>query len=170
MTFNFRIDKDAMKQQVDILYLEDANSSNSQFHTSSMSIDKQIERVKLAMARLNGFATDFIPVVFETPERYGYLIEFMVKGGALGRLSIAGLPLRTKKGTQYYSAKVEQARKQALAVAAHMFDAHANSTQHLPMSNPLMMYLLVDGEKTVMQMMVERHELPSTFLLTEATS
>lgn len=168
MSYQFRIDRSAF-QQDGILYLEDATSKNSQFHAVNLSLEEGENRVRMSISKLGGAVVQFIPVIFEQPERYGYLIEYVFKGGAFGQMPIAGLPIRTKKHTQYFPKKVEQARKQALYVAAQMFDSAYNSMRHMPLSNPLLMHLLVDGQKTIAQMIAERQELPEQFLLPEVT-
>lgn len=53
----------------------------------------------------------------------------------------------------------------ALMVAADILDANANAQRHIPLSNPLLLHLLVDGKKTIAQMIAERQELPERFLL-----
>ena len=159
MTYQFRIDPSALKDQ-DILYFEDANSKNSQYHGSHRDIESAQEEVRRAIARLGGAIIQFIPVIFEEPDRCGYLIEYVFRGGAFGQYPIAGLPIRSAT-----EKRRENARVQALMVAAHMLDAAANAQRHMPLSNPLLLHLLADGQKTIAQMIAERQQLPDTFLL-----
>ncbi len=161
MSFTFRIDKSALVE-TDMLFFEDANASNSQYHTSGekRSIESAQEEVRRAFARLGGAVVSFIPVVFEKPDRVGYLIEFVFRGGAYGQFPVAGLPIRTSTDI-----RKTRARVQALMVAADILDANANAARHIPLSNPLLMHLLVDGKQTIAQMIAERQQLPERFLL-----
>lgn len=161
MTFTFKIDPSALAQE-SILYFEDANSSNSQFHAirKSTTIDDCKQRVQVAMSKLGGAPLQFIPVIFENPSRYGYLIEYVFSGGAHGQLPVAGLPLKNESPSNKVAS-----RKQALMVAAHMMNASYNAIQHTPLSNPLLLHLLVDGKQTVAQMIAERQSLPTNLLL-----
>lgn len=165
MTYQFRIDPSALQQQ-DILYFEDANSSNSQFHASHgrRDIPSAQEEVRRAISRLGGAIVQFIPVIFENPDRVGYLIEYVFRGGAFGQYPIAGLPIRSSTEKRH-----EAARIQALMVAAQMLDSAANAQRHMPLSNPLLLHLLADGQKTIAQMIAERQSLPDTFLLTNGS-
>lgn len=124
MTYSFRVDKDALKS-VDILYFEDANASNSQYRTSGdkRSIENAQEQVRRAIARLGGAVVSFIPVIFENPDRVGYLIEFVFRGGAYGQFPVAGLPIRSRTA----EIRKTHARVQALMVAADILDASANA-------------------------------------------
>lgn len=163
MTFTFRIDTEALQGKDGILYFEDANASNSMYHGSKRNLDEAKEEVRRSMARLGGAVIQFIPVIFELPYGRGYLIEFVFRGGAFGQYPVSGLPVKT---TNPSPVRDEKSRVQALLVAAHYFDAAYNSKQHMPMSNPLLLHLLADGEKTIAQMIAERQELPEQFLLT----
>lgn len=159
MSFKFRIDTSAINKP-DILYFEDATSKNSQFHAVNRSLTEVQESVRISMGKLGGAVTQFIPVIFEDPKRYGYLIEYVFRGGAFGQFPIAALPIRREQPHL-----VEKARKQALMVASHLMDASYNVQQHTPMSNPLLLHLLVDGQTTIAQMIAERQALPENFLL-----
>lgn len=160
MSFKFRIDQSALIDN-DILYFEDANGSNSQFHAVKRDIQSAQDDVRRAIGRLGGAIVQFIPVIFENPERKGYLIEYFFRGGAFGQYPVAGLPIKSPTPT-----REEKARKQALMVASHTLDAAANAQRHMPLSNPLLLHLLADGETTIAQMIAERQSLPETFLLT----
>lgn len=160
MTFKFRIDKSALIDN-DILYFEGANSSNSQYHAVHRSIEEAQDEVRRAIARLGGAIVQFMPVIFENPDRKGYLIEYVFRGGAFGQYPVAGLPIKSPTPT-----REEKARKQALMVASQMLDAAANAQRHMPLSNPLLLHLLADGETTIAQMIAQRQSLPDTFLLT----
>lgn len=162
MTFTFRVDKDALKT-ADILYFEDANATNSQYHESHKrrSLEDAQDQVRRAFARLGGAVVSFVPVVFENPDRVGYLIEFVFRGGAYGQFPVAGLPIRSNTA----EVRKTHARVQALMVAADILDANANAQRHIPLSNPLLLHLMVDGKQTIAQMIAERQELPERFLL-----
>lgn len=161
MSFTFRIDKSALKDEA-MLYFEDANASNSQYHTSGdkRSVEDAQEQVRRAIARLGGVVIAFHPVIFEQPDRVGYLIEFVFRGGAYGQFPVAGLPIRNSTDN-----RKKYARVQALMVAADILDANANALRHIPLSNPLLMHLLVDGKQTIAQMIADRQQLPERFLL-----
>lgn len=159
MSFDFRLDPDAL--ELDRLpFFEEATAANSQYHSSQRSIEEAQDEVRQSMARLGGAVTRFIPVIFEHPERLGFLIEYVFAGGAFGRLPVAALPIRRRTAK-----RDERARVQALLIAADMLNAAANGQQHVPTSNPLFLHLLVDGEHTIAQMLVKRQQLPEAFLL-----
>jgi hypothetical protein len=159
--YKFRIDKDALHNEAhSLIYFEDAGAENSQYHKSRRDIESAQQEVQTAINRLNGAVTQFIPVIFENPERVGYIVEYVFRGGAFGQLPIAALPIR-----QETPRRRERARVQALLIAADMFHAAANAQQHTPLNNPLLLHLLADGEHTIAQMIAERQELPEKFLL-----
>lgn len=159
MTFQFRIDPDALKAP-QMPYFEDATADNSQFHRARRTVEEAQQEVRNAIARLGGAIVQFIPVIFEQPTRYGYMIEYVFRGGAFGQYPVAALPIKSETAH-----RKDRARVQALLVAAHMLDAAANAQQHMPLSNPLMLHLLADGKQTIAQMIAERQSLPGTFLL-----
>lgn len=159
MTYSFRIDPTALSNET-TLYFEDANASNSQYHRSERNVEEAQEEVRRAFARLGGAVVQFIPVIFENPDRVGYLIEYVFRGGAFGQFPVAGLPVRSMTDIRKRNARV-----QALMVAADILDASANSQRHIPLSNPLLLHLLADGKQTIAQMIAERQALPERFLL-----
>ena len=165
MSYTFRIDTSALKDE-QILHFEDANSENSQYHRSgaNRSIEDAQEQVRRAIARLGGAVIAFVPVIFEQPERVGYLVEFVFRGGAYGQFPVAGLPIRSST-----EIRKTHARVQALMVVADILDANANAQRHIPLSNPLLLHLLIDGKKTIAQMIAERQELPERFLLSNGS-
>ena len=163
MTYSFRIDPDALIEDT-TLYLEDANAKNSQYHAVNRDIEAAQEDVKRAFSRLGGAVIQFIPVIFEKPERCGYLIEYVFRGGAFGQFPVAGLPIRNE--TDH---KKDKARRQALMIAADILDASANSQRHIPLSNPLLLHLLADGEQTIAQIIATRQQLPERFLLSSGS-
>jgi hypothetical protein len=161
MSYTFRVDPDALVPN-NTLYLEDADASNSQYHTSHQrrTVENAQEEVRRAMARLGGAVIQFIPVIFENPERMGYLIEYVFRGGAFGQFPVAGLPIRSVTDIRKNNARI-----QALMVAADILDATANAQRHIPLSNPLLLHLLADGKQTIAQMIASRQELPERFML-----
>lgn len=159
MTYSFRIDPSALSSDI-TLYFEDANASNSQYHAVDRDIARAQEQVQRAFSRLGGAVVQFIPVIFENPDRVGYLIEYVFRGGAFGQFPVAGLPIRNPTDV-----RKDRARRQALMVAADILDASANAQRHIPLSNPLLLHLLADGKQTIAQMIAERQELPERFLL-----
>ena len=163
--YQFRIDQNALKSNGKILYFQDANASNSQHHASQRTIDEAKLQVQRAFARLNGAPFSFIPVIFENPERPGYLIEYAFAGGSMGQFPVAGLPVRPSGGKRA-DGYTEKSRIQALMIAADILDATANAQRHIPLSNPLLLHLMADGKQTIAQMIAERQELPTTFLIT----
>lgn len=163
MTYSFRIDKSVLKDE-SVLYFEDANSRNSQYHAVERDIVSSQEQVQRAFARLGGAVIQFIPVIFEDPDRVGYLIEYVFRGGAYGQFPVAALPIRNPTDV-----RKDKARRQALMVAADILGANANAQRHIPLSNPLLLHLLADGKQTIAQMLAERQELPERFLLSKGS-
>ncbi len=159
MTYSFRIDPTAISTET-TLFFEDANAKNSQYHAVHRDLDETKAEVQRAISRLGGAVIQFIPVIFENPDRVGYLIEYVFRGGAYGQLPVAALPIR--KPADYLK---DKARRQALMVAADILDASANAQRHIPLSNPLLLHLLADGKQTIAQMIAERQALPERFLL-----
>lgn len=165
MSFTFRIDPSAFADD-QLLFLEDANAKNSQYHAVHRDVKESQDEVRRAMARLGGAVTQFTPVIFEEPDRYGYLIEYVFRGGAFGQFPVAGLPIRARQPSETLK---DKARRQALNIAADVLDASANSARHIPLSNPLLLHLLIDGKQTIAQMIAERQALPERFLLSSGS-
>lgn len=109
---------------------------------------------------LGGIMTGIIPVKFndtiggKNVIRYGYVVEFMFTGGARGRMHIAAIPMRKETTT-----KKNQVLAMALVNRAEFFKTAYSTRIHDPYSNPLFEYLLLDGDKTVAQMIVEKKNL-----------
>lgn len=154
--WDFEIDSDALKDEINVPFFEDATGDTAPNYRTRRTVLEAQGELSRWVGKHGGIVTGIIPVKFNSDRgiRYGYIVEFMFQGGARGRIHVAALPMRTES-----SPKKEQVLAQALLNRAEFFKAAFTSRIHDPYSNPLLQYLLVDGEHTVAQMIVEKKKL-----------
>lgn len=136
--------------------LEDARADFAPFYRTSKTQTQAEDQVRSEMAKLGAGVTSFIAghFVVGKRKRYGFVIRFMWNG-LPGVIRVAGLPMRTET-----SKKIQQARTQALLNVAEWFKAMVTARIFTPEWSPFLPYLLVDGDKTMLDVIQERNLLP----------
>lgn len=152
---------DVQPADLEIPYIEEANSDNSQYHRAfetSTVVSTQSE-ISIEIAKLGGLPYAFLPGC--AGKRYGYDIRFML-GGSPGIIRVVGLPIKFKATDK----KINQVRVQALKIVRDWLRAMVTSQIFSPGHNPLVPYLLWDGgrdpenEVTIGQYIMEEKGLP----------
>jgi len=158
--WDFEIDSDALKTEIEVPFFEDATGETAPNYRTTRSVTDAQSELSRWLGKHGGIVTGMIPVRFNNAVaaknvlRYGFIVEFMFGGGARGRMHIAALPLRKESVD-----KKNRVLAMALLNRAEYFKAAFTTRIHDPYSNPLLQYLLVDGDKTVAQVIVEQKSL-----------
>jgi hypothetical protein len=143
----------------EVPYFEDAKADLAPLYSSRKSLDEAKNEVTSVLARMGAGAVRFVLGQFEgEPQRYGVRVEFVL-GGAKGRIDVACLPIR-----RFKVAKLEQARVQALLNVRDWLMAAVTTRIFAPGGNPLVPYLLVDGETTLSQYLEALEDGLGTYL------
>jgi len=147
----------AERPELDIPYFEDARADYAPYYASSKNVMTAKSELAQALALLGGIIIAFQEGKFGTGRkaRHGYQIYYEYNG-AKGRFAVAGLPMRAAETER----KVEQVRTQALLNAADWWRSTITQQVFSPGTDPLMMNLLVDGERTVVEYMRETGSFP----------
>lgn len=154
MTFTFTPTTNMNDQALKVPFIEDARADFAPFYSTSKSVEMLQSEVIAEVAKLGGGGVSFVEGFFgEKPKRYGYLIEFNVNGHP-ARMVAAGLPMRTETPN-----KREQVRKQALANVREWLKAAVTARVFSPGANPLVQFLLVDGDRTLIEALFEGKQL-----------
>lgn len=156
---NFNFTPTETKGGINVPFIEDARADFAPYYTVS-SHGKSVEDAKSSvlteMAKLGASAVLFTEGFFgDKPRRYGYLIQFQ-QGNVLGRIEVAGLPIKTET-----EAKIKQSRVQALLNVRDWLKAAVTAQVFAPGSYPLMQYLLLDGERTLAESVIAERGLPN---------
>lgn len=158
--WDFEIDSDALQEEITVPFLEDATGENAPNSRTTRSVANAQGELSRWVGKHGGIVTGMIPVKFNNTidgknvVRYGFVVNFVFAGGASGRMHIAAIPMR-KETVE----KKNRVLAMALLNRAEFFKAAFASRIHDPYSNPLLQYLLVDGEQSVAQVIIERKQL-----------
>lgn len=158
--WDFEIDSDALQEEIIVPFLEDATGENAPNSRTTRSITDAKGELSRWVGKHGGIVTGIIPVKFNTVMngkevmRYGFIVDFMFSGGARGRIHIAAIPMRKET-----IEKKNRVLAMALINRAEFFKTAFTTRIHEPYGNPLLQYLLVDGEQTVAQMIIEKKQL-----------
>lgn len=130
-------------------FFEDARADFAPYYASDKSEGDAKTEVRAELAKLGGnrvmFQAGFFTIADQ--KRYGYNIRFHTRG-AEAIIRVAGLPIRRETDR-----RVEQARIQALLNVRDWLKAAVTSQIFTPGSNPLTPFILVDGQRTVAEVM-----------------
>lgn len=139
VNFEFVLD-DIQAADLEIPYIEDANSKNSQYHLAhdTSTVASTQSEISIEIAKLGGLPYGFLPGC--AGKRYGYDIRFMLSGSP-GIIRVVGLPIKFKATDR----KINQVRVQALKIVRDWLRAMVTSQIFSPGHNPLLPYLLADG-------------------------
>ena len=154
MTFNFT-PIEAQSDFTNVPYIEDARADFAPYYASTKTPERAKKEVLevLAMLHATGFFTEGDFQVGKHKRR-GYVLQFNA-GGALGRMTVAGLPIH-----YFTQKKLDQVRTQALLNLKDWLRNAVTSQVFTPGSNPLIPFMLVDGQRTLLEAILEDRRLP----------
>jgi hypothetical protein len=165
MSWEFEIDSDALKTEIEVPFIEDATGDTAPNYSTKRTIAGAQSELSRWIGKNGGIVTGMLPVKFSNTiagknvVRYGYVVNFIFVGGARGQMHVAGLPIRKET-----PAKKDQVLAMALLNRAELFKTAFTTRVHDPHSNPLIQYLLVDDKHTVAQMVIEKQQLNMNLL------
>lgn len=139
-------------------YIEDARADFAPYYDiRNRTLAQAQTEVVNEIAKLGGGAVAFQEGYFgsDDAKRYGYVLTFNYHGSP-GIIRVAGLPMKAK----VTDAKIEKVRLQALLNVRDWLKAAVTAQVFSPGSEPLMQYLLVDGEHTVADYIATGRGLP----------
>lgn len=143
-------------------FYEDARADFAPYYASGKSVKVAKQEVAAELGKLGGVVIAFREGFFGEGRgrRYGYEIDFLLHDPAgrdhRGVLRVAGLPMRRET-----PAKREQVRVQALLNIRDWLKAAVTQPVFQPgAGHPLLMNLLVDGQRTVSDFIIVTGRLP----------
>jgi|ERR1041385_428877 hypothetical protein len=148
-----------MESGIKVPFLEEARSSFAPYYDQRDKNDLKVkEQIYAEMAKLSAGNIIFQEGHFgDTPKRHGYIVRFTL-GGLPARMLVAGLPIRDG----VTPLKILRVRLQALYVMRDWLKAAVTSQVFSPGNHPLIQFLLVDGQRTLAQVVIEDRHLPNT--------
>ena len=146
---------------IKVPYIEDARADFAPYYSVAGhgKTESQIQiEIITELAKLGGGSIQFRRGYFgeEPHKRYGYIINFSL-GGQPARMVIAGLPIKTES-----SKKIVAVCVQALCIVRDWLKNAVTAQVFAPGSNPLVQYLLVDGDRTLVEALIEDRHIPDT--------
>lgn len=160
MMWEFEIDSDALKKEIEVPFFEDATGETAPNYSTKRTVEDAQSELSRWVGKHGGIVVGLSPVKFNATiknkivVRYGYILDFIFGGGARGRMHIAGLPMKAETPD-----KKNRILAMALLNRAELFKTAFTTRIHDPYSNPLFQYLLVDDNHTVAQMLIEKQQL-----------
>lgn len=147
---------------IKVPYIEDARASFAPYYSVAGHGKKESEiqtEIITELAKLGGGSIQFKRGYFgkEPNKRHGYIISFSL-GGQPARMEVAGLPIRLEENNK----KITQVCTQALCIVRDWLKNAVTAQVFAPGSHPLIQYLLVDGDRTLVQALVEDRRIPDT--------
>lgn len=146
-------------QSVSVPYFEDARASDGwQGQSTTKTLDKLQDEIRAALGRMGGAVSGFQRGTFHANNqtREGYQIHYAIKaekGWAGGRLDIAALPIRVKRGNaRAVQARQDAALKMALYMACRAIEGMWFLQQLSPGYAPLMPWMLNEKGETVSEL------------------
>lgn len=151
MDWAFTPDED--QQRLEVPLFEEARADFAPYYRSKATVADAQRQIITEIAKLGGGAVQFQSGQYGT--RVGYRI-FFYYGGQRGLLRVAGLPFKNPPT----DIKREQARVQALLNVRDWLKSAVTAQVFSPGSEPLIPMLLVDGERTVADVIATDGRLP----------
>ena len=142
---------------LDVPYIEDARASIAPYYRSAIKLSMAMSEVSSELAKLGALAPLIQDGYFNVgkTKRYGYIVTFQY-GGGRGVIRVAGLPIKLGETNH----KIEQVRRQALLIVRDWLKAAVTAKIFNPGSDPLIPYMLVNGEQTVTDYIHSMQRLP----------
>jgi hypothetical protein len=145
-------------REIEVPYFEDARADFAPYYNpyQAHTIQKCQNAVMHELAKLGAGSIFFQDGKFGTGSkpRHGYQIWFQY-GNAQGVIRVAGLPMRSETAH-----RVEGVKMQALLNVRDWLKAAVTSRVFSPGSDVLIPFLLVDGKRTISEVIVESGRLP----------
>lgn len=136
-------------------YYEDARADFAPYYSSSKTVAEAKAEVVAELAKLGAAILLFQEGAYGSkPKRHGYQIQFNWQGMP-GLIRVAGLPMRSET-----DAKRDKVRVQALLNVRDWLKASVTQPVFSPGSHPLLMNLLVDGKRTMAEMVIQNGRVP----------
>lgn len=153
---NFVFTPDVQMGEQSVPFFEDARADYAPYYSSRQSLAEAKAEMMTEMGKLGAMVFRFQEGWFGVkPKRYGYLIEFTYLG-AMGRIKVAGLPIRVNVSPD----KIDKVRVQALLNVRDWLKASVTQQVFSPGAHPLLMNLLAPGgEMTVGEYMMRHGRL-----------
>ena len=154
MPFNFT----PLKEQDDSIkvpFIEDARSDTAPYYSSTLTVDRAKQEVLAVLGLLHATGY-FVEGDFQIGKlkRRGYVLHFLL-GQAPGRLTVAGLPIYSSTPK-----KIDQVRVQALLNLRDWLKGAITQQVFTPGANPLVPFLLVDGQRTMTEAIIQDGRMP----------
>lgn len=155
MTFNFT-PLETQDDGIKVPFIEDAKSDTAPYHASTFSVDRAKQEVLAVLGLLHATGY-FVEGEFQigTRKRRGYVLHFLL-GQAQGRLTVAGLPI----GYGVTPKKLDQVRVQALLNLRDWLKGAITQQVFTPGANPLVPFLLIDGQRTMTEAIIQDGRMP----------
>lgn len=140
----------------DVPYYEDSSDKKVAGHSTTKSIGTLKSEVVELLSRLGADSSIFVLGKYQVGKysRWGYKIDFNLEG-LPGQLLVAALPLKNETDVRR-----DKALRQALFLIRDMLASEYHSSMYRPGVIPLVPYLLVEKDKTAMQMFIETSNIP----------
>lgn len=136
-------------------FFEDSEKLKIAGRGTTKSLEALQSEIKQRLAELGAGGVNFHQGKFDDkPLRYGFQIYFNLNG-IPGRIDAAALPMRSEAPK-----KKEQALAQALYFVRDWLDVELRTSMFRPGNVALLPYLIGANGKTVVEALVETHQLP----------
>jgi len=147
---------DIENKKIEVPYFEDADAKSLPGYSTGKSQIKLQSEIVDIMIRLGCSNVIFAPGHYpSSPKRYGFVVAFLYHGNP-AKMKVAAAPIRKET-----KVKKEGALRQCLYVLRDWFQSELNSIIFRPGSLPLMAYLLVDGENTFQDTLIDQKNVPA---------
>lgn len=143
-------------EKIHVPFFEDADAASAPGYATSKAIDRLQSEIAVMIERLGGTFPLFRQGAYESGgvKRYGFEVHFAVNGHP-ALMQVAGLPMRTET-----EKKRQQVLRQALYAVNESLRAAFMQQVFSPGFAPLLQFMLVDGNKTVGEALMERNAVP----------
>lgn len=141
------------ESKIDVPYFEDARAKDTKYYASTKSLQQAVKEVKAELTELGAYKIVLAEGYFGVkPKRYGYLITFGWNG-ALGKINLSGLPIKSDQWMRGYDTKVAKVRVQALLILRDQLISYRQSPIFLVDTEPMLQHILVDGKRTAFEIL-----------------
>lgn len=139
---------------IKVPFVEDVRADTAPGYSTGKSVETLQDEIRAEVGKLGGGGTTFREGFFgDKPRRYGFIVQFNINGHP-AQMVVAGLPMRSET-----PAKREQVKRQALFNVREWLKAAVTARVFSPGANPLVQFLLVDGQRTLVEAMFEGGQL-----------
>lgn len=140
---------------VKVPHLEDARADYAPYYSTNKTVEEVQAEIVIELGKLGGYGVGFQAGKFgEKPVRYGFIVHFYYNNRP-GMIRVAGLPMHSETDK-----KRRQVQAQALCIARDWIKAQVTAKVFMPGVEPLIQFLLVNGDQTVTDYMMLSGRLP----------